>query len=254
MKYLLLLVSSILANHAQSQISKTYTVNGVERKALIYNKTTTKNPPIVFVFHGHGGNIRFMSSRLHFEDFYKEAITVYLEGLPGRKVPMIDPKGILNGWQITTDDLGGRDVQFFDKVYEDLQEQYQFDKKKVFLIGHSNGARFVNILWRLRGNKITAICSASAQGGEMIKDALPISVWMYMGKSDKIVAYNSQLLSVPIVKKNLGITQDGIQKGDKTYFKGINNTELVLQESDSGHEFPKESIPEIIQFFQNCAK
>jgi len=178
-----------------------------------------------------------------------------MEGLPGRSVPGLDPNGKMNGWQIFTDDLERRDIRFFDEVLSDIHHQnYRVDDQRIYLIGHSNGARFVNVLWKMRGDKITAICSASAQGGNMISGAVPISVWMYIGKNDHIVSPKSQEESIPIVKANLGITENGKTEDDKTYFTGKNNTELVLQQSNAGHEFPRSSLPEIIEFFKQHTK
>ena len=80
-----------------------------------------------------------------------------MEGLPGRKVPGLDPEGTMNGWQIFTDDLEKRDVKFFDEVFTEIHKDYKLDDSRIYLLGHSNGARFVNVLWKERGDKITAI-------------------------------------------------------------------------------------------------
>lgn len=238
-----------------SQVTKNYNINDVSRKVIFYEPAIkTEKTPVVFVFHGHGGNANFASKRIDIQNYYKDALVIFMQGLPGRKVQGIDPLGIFNGWQIFTDDLGARDIDFFDKVFDDIHKNYKIDDSRIYLIGHSNGARFVNVLWKTRGEKITAICSASAQGGNMISGATPISMWMYMGKNDKIVSFESQEKSVPIVKENLGIDSEGKISEDKTYFTGKDNTELVLQESDSGHEFPKESLPEIADFFKRHFK
>ncbi|WP_313600572.1 alpha/beta hydrolase family esterase [Epilithonimonas vandammei] len=238
-----------------SQTTKNYNINGTSRKAIIYEPTVKSDKvPVVFVFHGHGGNANFVSRRIDIQNYYKDALVIFMQGLPGRKVPGIDPNGTMNGWQIFTDDLGGRDIKFFDDVLADIHKAYKIDDSRIYLIGHSNGARFVNVLWKKRGEKITAICSASAQGGEMISGAVPISVWMYIGKNDKIVSPQNQELSIPIVKSNLGISMAGKTGGDKTIFKGKNNTELVIQSSDASHEFPKQSLQDIADFFRKHIK
>lgn len=238
-----------------SQTTKNYNINGTSRKAIIYEPTVKSDKvPVVFVFHGHGGNANFVSRRIDVQNYYKEALVIFMEGLPGRKVPGLDPNGKMNGWQIFTDDLEGRDIRFFDEVFAEIHKSYKIDDSRIYLIGHSNGARFVNVLWKKRGEKITAICSASAQGGEMISNAVPISVWMYIGKNDKIVSPQNQELSIPIVKSNLGISMAGKTGGDKTIFKGKNNTELVIQSSDSSHEFPKQSLQDIAYFFRKHIK
>ncbi|UQB69864.1 alpha/beta hydrolase family esterase [Epilithonimonas zeae] len=256
MKRHLLLFLLTVSISIVSQTIRTYNINGLTRKAIFYEPILKSDKiPVVFVFHGHGGNANFVSKRIDIQNYYKEALVIFMEGFPGRTVPGLDPNGKMNGWQIFADDLEGRDIQFFDKVLSDIhQKNYNIDDKKIYLIGHSNGARFVNVLWKTRGDKIAAICSASAQGGNMISGAVPISVWMYIGKNDRMVFPKSQEESIPIVKSNLGITDKGKTDGNKTIFSGKNNTELVLQQSNSGHEFPKSSLPEIISFFKRHTK
>lgn len=255
MKKLLLLFLIGWTSIFNAQITKNYTVDGISRKAIIYQPDSRQDKiPVVFVFHGHGGNANFVSRRIDVQNYYKDALVIFMEGLPGRKVPGIDPNGTMNGWQIFTDDLEGRDIKFFDAVFSDIHKLYNIDDKRIYIIGHSNGARFANVLWKMRGNEITAICSASAQGGNLIDGAAPLSIWMYIGKNDRIVSPQSQVQSIPIVKSNLGITGAGKTEGDKTFFSGKNSTELVLQQSDAGHEFPKQSLPEIIAFFKGHSK
>ncbi len=256
MKRYLLFLLITFSQTAESQTTKMYNINGQMRKAIFYEPTVpSENTPVVFVFHGHGGNANFVSRRIDVQNYYKEALVIFMEGLPGRSVPGLDPNGNMNGWQIFTDDLNGRDIAFFDKVFSDIHnKRYNIDDQKIYLIGHSNGARFVNVLWKMRGDKIAAICSASAQGGNMINGAVPISVWMYIGKNDHIVSPKSQEESIPIVKANLGITESVKEKDDLTYYFGKNNKELVLQQTNAGHEFPKTSLSEIVSFFKRHTK
>ena len=255
MKNLLFLVVLTWITTLNAQITKKFDIDGVERKAIIYEPAIkTEKTPVIFVFHGHGGNANFVSRRIDIQNYYKDALVIFMQGLPGRKVPGIDPNGTMNGWQIFTDDLESRDIKFFDVVFANIQKTYKIDDSRIYLIGHSNGARFANVLWKTRGEKIAAICSASAQGGEMISGAIPISVWMYIGKNDKIVSPQNQELSIPIVKSNLGISLAGKTDCDKTIFNGKNKTELVIQSSKAGHEFPKQSLQDIAYFFRKHTK
>jgi polyhydroxybutyrate depolymerase len=113
----------------------------------------------------------------------------------------------------------------------------------------------VNVLWVERPDQIAAICSVAAQGGRMIKGAQPLSVWMSMGKNDPLVPYTMQKRSIPIVADNLKTDpKTAVVKGDKTFSTGTDETELVVEERNAGHEFPHESIPEIIEFFRRNSK
>lgn len=251
-KYCLLFICFYSVSFAQT--TKIYDIDGSPRKVIIYEQTKETNKiPVVFIFHGHGGNTNLVSRKLDFQNYYKEALIVFMEGIPGRK-SKLDPMGKMNGWQVSPNDLGNRDINFFDQVFEDIGRRYKIDHHRIYVVGHSNGARFANVLWKERGDKLSAICSASAQGGVMISGALPISVWMYMGKNDKTAPYENQIKSIPLVKHNLGVVSNGKKSGDKMYYRGNYNTELVIQESDGGHEFPKQTIPEIVDFFKRNIK
>ena len=246
----------LIQGFLQAQTLKKYNVNGIQREALVFiPEIKTANAPVVFVFHGHGGNAQFASRNIHFQNYFKEAIVVFMQGIPGRTSKGIDPIGKLNGWQFYPGDLQNRDVDFFDSVLSDLKENFDIDDQKIYAVGHSNGAKFVNVLWIERGHQLAAICSASAQGGKMVENAPPVSVWMSVGKKDFVVPLKNQLESVPPVMEALKINPSTKKVIDeKTYYSGLNDTELVVQITDYGHAFPKNSIPEIVDFFKNHSR
>ncbi len=229
-----------------------FDVNGMTREALIFEPTKrSEKIPAVFVFHGHGGTAKHASRTMDFQNYYSEAIVVFMQGIPGRKVSGIDPKGTMNGWQVFPNDLENRDLYFFDKVVNKLKSNTKIDNEKVFLVGHSNGARFVNVLWKERPEKFTGLISVASQGGVMIMNAEPKSIWMSMGKNDRLVPYSSQQKSVKIVKNNLKINEKPYKvSGDKAFYKGIGKSELVIEDRNAGHEFPKKSISEMVDFFR----
>lgn len=256
MKKVLLLLCGFACSLFFSQISKTYDINGVARKVLIFEpQLKSEKTPVIFVFHGHGGNAQFASKKIDFQNYDKEALVVFMEGIAGTSGYVVDKKGLLNGWQMFPNDHGNRDVLFFDEVLKDLSKIYNVDTSRIYAVGHSNGAKFVNVLWVERADKIAAICSVAALGGRMIKGANPLSVWMSMGKNDPLVPYRMQKQSISIVSDNLKTDpKSTLIKGDKTIYTGTDETELVVEERDAGHEFPHESIPEIIEFFRRNSK
>ncbi len=239
-----------------SQRTETFAVNGAERQALIFEPSIkSAKIPVVFVFHGHGGNARFASRKINFQDYYKEALVIFMQGIPGRTSIRVDPKGVMNGWQFFPNDLGNRDVLFFDEVLAKLHQNYTIDDDRIYVVGHSNGARFVNVLWKERPEKIAAIISVAAQGGFMVSGAKPISVWMSMGKKDPLVSFESQVRSVPIIQKNLAVNTENLTvKGDLQIYKAIGKTELVLEQRNSGHEFPENSLAEMTDFLKRNQK
>jgi polyhydroxybutyrate depolymerase len=245
----------LLTFSAFAQKELNFEIDGVKRRAVVYEgDAKTRQSPVLFVFHGHGGNASIAQRRLNFHAGWKEALVVYMEGIPGVK-GITDEAGAKNGWQKNPGELNDRDVKFFDEVLKRLAKDYKPDEKRVYAVGHSNGARFVNVLWALRGEKLAALCSVAGQGGLMIRDAVPRSIWMSMGERDPLVPVEGQKLSVGVVKKLLKVDEkQGKTDGDLTIYKGTKDTELVVEIRDAGHEFPQDSIPKIIEFFKRNEK
>jgi polyhydroxybutyrate depolymerase len=251
MKNLIILFALILfATNCFAQTERTFDVDGVKRTAVIYEGSLKDKKPVVFVFHGHGGNTRNAQRKLNFHDAWKDALVVYMQGIPG-VVGITDKAGDKNGWQKNPGEVNDRDVKFFDEVLKQLTKDFKIDDKKIYAVGHSNGARFVNVLWAMRGEKFAAFCAVAGPGGVMIKDAPPKSIWMSMGEKDPLVPASWQKLSIPIIQKILKVDANkGETKGDLTTYKGTNNTEFVVEIRNDGHAFPAESIPNIVEFFK----
>ncbi|MBX7174644.1 MAG: alpha/beta hydrolase [Pyrinomonadaceae bacterium] len=256
MKILPLLFAIIsLTTSCFSQNYSTFNIEGVERKAIIHQgEAKTKKSPVLFVFHGHGGNARLVERRFKFHDAWKDAIVVYMEGIPGIGM-LTDREGVRNGWQNNPGEVNDRDLKFFDEVLKQLQKDYQVDDKRIYAVGHSNGSRFVNVLWAARADKFAAFCAVAGPGGAMIQNAPPKSIWISMGESDPIVPIGLQKRSAELVKTVLKVdTNKGVANGEITTYNGVNGTELIIEDRNAGHEFPIESIPAIVEFFKRNPK
>ena len=250
-----LLAIILLTTNCLAQNQRTFEVEGTQRTAVIYEgEGKTKKSPVVLVFHGHGGNVRNAQRRLNFHDAWKEAIVVYLQGIPG-VVGITDADGTKNGWQKNPNELNDRDVKFVDAVLLQLAKDYQIDEKRIYAVGHSNGSRFVNVLWAMRGEKFAAFCGVAGPGGQMISRAVPRSMWMSIGENDPLVPAANQKMTIPVVQKVLAVDANkGVNNGEITTYKGTNNTELVVEIRNAGHEFPQNSIPAMVEFFKRNVK
>lgn len=255
MKNLFVLFAIVLFSAScVAQAERTFEVDGIKRTAVIYEGSAKDKKPVVLVFHGHGGNVRNAQRKLNFHDNWKDALVVYMQGIPG-VIGITDKAGDNNGWQKNPDDLNNRDVKFFDEVLKQISKDYKIDDSRIYAVGHSNGSRFVHVLWAMRGEKFAAFCAVAGPGGLLIKDAPAKSIWLSMGKNDPIVPFIGQQAAAKIVQKTLKIDETkGVTKGDTTTYKGTNNTELVMEIRDAGHEFPIESIPNIVEFFKRNVK
>jgi polyhydroxybutyrate depolymerase len=247
-----LLLALTAFSAAQAQI-ETFSIEGTERHAIVYPNSKPAlgaGAPVVFVFHGHGGTAQNVARRLRIHELWPEAVVVYLQGVPG--VPGItDTEGKRNGWQKSPGEAGDRDIKFYDAALERIQKKYKTDPNRVYLLGHSNGGRFVNVLWNSRGAKLAGLCSAAGPGGRLIERAAPKPVFIIAGEKDPLVPFQTQQLSIELARRLLKADQskarvDGFERTEP----GVNATELVTYIHPGGHEFPAGALPGVIKFFQ----
>src|SRR5262249_8227617 len=91
----------LVSSAARAEVMS-WTVDGVARRALVFAPTAPTTAgggkvPLVFAFHGHGGNMRGAARTMAFQEAWPEALVVYMQGLPTPS--KIDPQGRLPGWQ-----------------------------------------------------------------------------------------------------------------------------------------------------------
>jgi polyhydroxybutyrate depolymerase len=245
------------AGNEAAPVNQTFTVEGQRRTALIYRNSAPApktGAPLLLVFHGHGGRVEGTARRFNLQQLWPEAVVVYLQGLTG-VAGITDREGKLPGWQKNPGELGDRDVKFVDVALEQIQKQYQTDPNRVYALGHSNGARFVNVLWKMRGEKFAAFCSASGQGGLMLRGATPKPIFIIAGEKDPLVPYQGQVMSIELTRRLL--ETDSSKAKTEGYARtepGINGTELVTYLHPGGHEFPPEALPLAVKFFQRHTK
>jgi polyhydroxybutyrate depolymerase len=234
-------------------IQQTFNVDGVERTALVFpNSKPAPAPgaPLLLCFHGHGGRVEGTARRWDYQSLWPEAVVVYLQGLPG-VVGIVDPEGKQPGWQKNPGEQNDRDVKFVDVALEELQRKYRIDPKRVYAAGHSNGARFAMVLWNMRGEKFAAFCSAAAQGGLMIRDAVPRSLFALAGEKDPLVPYDGQVRAIEVARAVLKADPSkAVTKGYAKLEPGVNGTELATYLHPGGHEFSKEAMPLVVEFFK----
>lgn len=250
---LIALIFALTAVSAGQPQVETFTVEGTERQAIVYPNSkpvSGAGAPVVFVFHGHGGTAQNVARRLRIHDLWPEAVIFYMQGIPG-VVGIRDPEAARNGWQKSPGELGDRDIKFFDAALERSQKKYKTDPNRVFVLGHSNGGRFVNVLWNSRGDKLTGLCSAAGPGGRLIERAAPKPVYIIAGEKDQLVPFQTQQLSIELARRLLKTDQSKARvNGFERTEPGVNATELVTYIHPGGHEFPPDALPGVIKFFQ----
>jgi polyhydroxybutyrate depolymerase len=247
------LLVALTASSAGQPLAESLTIDGVERQAIVYTNAKPApgaGAPVVFVFHGHGGTAQNVARRLRIHEMWPEAVVVYMQGIPG-VVGIRDPEAARNGWQKSPGELGDRDIKFFDAALDRMQKKYKTDTNRVYVLGHSNGGRFVNVLWNSRGDKLAGLCSAAGPGGRLIEKAAPKPVFIIAGEKDPLVPFQSQQLSIELARKLL---KTGHSKAKVNGFErtepGVNGTELVTYIHPGGHELPVAALPSVVKFFR----
>jgi polyhydroxybutyrate depolymerase len=243
------------SNYSTGRHTVSFDVDGVTRTAVLVVPADLSHPaPLVFAFHGHGGNGNAFDQRVDIDGLWPDAIVIYPDGLPGHP-GLTDPDGSQPGWQVRPGDEGGRDVAFYDTMLATLREKLPVDDDRIFVMGHSNGSGFTALLQLLRGDGIAATATLSGQPGAVLVDNSPArSTFMMMGEADPLVPYDTQRASIPLVEAKLGVdpttaTTDGYLTSER----GPGNKELVTYIHPGGHDVPAEVPPLIVDFFKRHA-
>ena len=247
------IVSTWLASAAAAAepVRREWTVDGTNREALVYAPAqAASNPvPVVFVFHGHGGNMGHLSRGFPVHALWPEALVVYMQGLPIPGV-LTDPEGKKPGWQNAPGVRGDRDLHFFDAVLETLRTEYKVDEKHVFATGHSNGGGFVYLLWAERPYAFAAFapCAAATRQLSQLK---PRPALHLAGEKDTLVKFEWQQRMIEGLRKINGCSDAGRPWGpNATLYASAGGTPLVALVHPGGHEIPKGAPELIVRFFK----
>ena len=233
-------------------------VDGVTRDGMVHipEAALTRPVPIVFAWHGHGGNMKNAANSFGYHKLWPEAISVYLQGLntPGR---LTDPEGKKPGWQGRVGDQGDRDLNLFDAVLTQLKLDYKIDERRIYSTGHSNGGGFTYLLWSARGYLFAAMApSSSASLGNKKLALKPKPVLHVAGETDPLVKYAWQKITMDSLRE-LNQCTEGHPWGDSkfcTEYESKAGNPVVTCIHPGNHSFLKEAPALIVKFFKQHAK
>ena len=246
---------AILSTFVMAPIREVVTldVDGVSRKAIVILPQSRSKAPLVFAFHGHGGNMTYSERKFGIEKLWPEAAVVYMQGIP--TVTPNDPKGARNGWQVRSTTDGQRDLKFFDKVLAWVKKKQPIDDARVYSMGHSNGAAFTYLLWSTHPGLFAAI--APVAGGFPVADKpTPIPVLHIAGRNDPIVKYENQVRTVSRMRAFNGCEENGkawTVKGAEIW-NSPKGAPVIFYSHDGRHEVPANAMKMIVKFFQDYPK
>ncbi|MFO0941930.1 MAG: hypothetical protein U0930_14360 [Pirellulales bacterium] len=249
----LIFASASLAVFAAEPTQRQWTVGTDKREALIYvpESAKTTDSPVVFAFHGHGGNMRNASRMFPIHKLWPEAICVYMQGLntPGQ---LTDPEGKKPGWQKAAGDQNDRDLKFFDAVLESLHKECKVDDSKIFSTGHSNGGGFTYLLLAERGDKLAAIAPSASAAARRFNDYKPKPTMHLMADNDPLVKSAWQVAMIDGLKKLNQCSMTAVPWADGAckLFKSPIGAPVVTMVHDQGHKFPDKGAELIVKFFK----
>ncbi|MDR3688307.1 MAG: hypothetical protein P4L46_02935 [Fimbriimonas sp.] len=228
-------------------------IDGVAREALVAapSAKTAEPPPVVFMFHGHGGSARRCVSRFHVEKQWPEAVVVYPDGLPIDQLAPGLPVTRGQGWALACTEAN-RDVKFYDALRRRILRDYHADPKRVYAIGFSNGGMFVYTLWTLRAKEFAGFCpSGAALASPDMKLTVPLPCFATLSRNDPNVPSTYQQQGFDAIRAVDHSNIEGAPYGEHgTAFGGARP--VVLWTYDGGHEFPFEAFPSLIKFFKSA--
>lgn len=249
----LTLIAAVPLRAAEELVRREWTVDGVTRTALLAvpEKAKTEATPVVFAFHGHGGNMNQAARSFGFHAAWPEALVVYPQGLntPGQ---LTDPEGKKPGWQ-RFGMQGDRDLKFFDALLASLQQDYQVDAKRIYSTGHSNGGGFTYLLWATRGDRFAAFAPSAAAAPTLMDKLQPKPVLHVAGENDPLVKFAWQQTTMNKLRQ---INQCGEgQPGENGYtlYPSKVGAPVVTLIHPGEHQFLRSAPAEIVKFFKQHA-
>ncbi|HEX3561096.1 MAG TPA: hypothetical protein VHU19_18020 [Pyrinomonadaceae bacterium] len=246
---LAMLVAAAHSAAAQGTVMN-FNVDGVKRQALVFApKDGREKAPLVFAWHGHGGNMHGTSQLMHIQTLWPEAIVVYPQGLP--TVSGGDPQGTRPGWQVEAGTNNDRDLKFFDEMLRTLRQKFSVDDERVYSMGFSNGAFFSYLLWSARPKPLAAfaICAGKLFPSDHLTE--PRAVVVIAGQNDPRVNFQDQQQAIQTAQQLDSATGQGQPCGQIcTLYTSPNHTPVETYIHPGGHVYPPWASDPIVKFFR----
>jgi polyhydroxybutyrate depolymerase len=231
-----------------------FIVDGTQRETLIFAPSANNASapaPVVFAFHGHGGNMHNAARKFDFQSLWPEAIVVYMQGLPTPS--KIDPDGKQPGWQHYSGQLGDRDLKFFDAVLASLRKNYKVDDRRIYATGFSNGGAFTYCLWANRPNTFAALAPMAGLPWPTEPPAVPKPAFIVAGENDKLVPIEDQQTTIRrICELDQATTSKPQPQSDgTTLYESSINAPVVTLIHPGGHMIPPVAPQLVVDFFRS---
>jgi polyhydroxybutyrate depolymerase len=183
--------------------NQSISIDGIYRNYHIFIPNNPTNAPVVFLFHGNGGNNDDLLGLTNVKAPYK----VWLDIAAQENLIIIVPNGMLGssnsrGWNDCRNDAPSNptsnDVQFVNYLLDFVKAKYSSNASKVFAVGTSNGGHFAIRLAQEIPNRITAFASivaANSVNSKCTNSNVKVSALFMNGTDDPIMPYNGGQMS-----------------------------------------------------------
>jgi polyhydroxybutyrate depolymerase len=240
------------ASPVAEPFTQDFKVDGQQRTALVYGSAAAApktGAPLIFAFHGHGGNSQFSARKFLLHKAWPEALVIYPQGLP--TPGKFDPEGKKNGWQKRVGDLADRDLKFFDAMLEWAKKQYRIDRGRIYVAGHSNGGAMTYVLWSARANLIAAFAPCAAGFGRDALRAKAKPAIILAGEQDEVVPFENQKRSLNFVLRLNQCETSGQARGrELTFYQSKVGADVLAYIYPGAHPLPEDAGAVIVKFFK----
>ena len=176
-----------------SSMPQTLNINGIKRSYHIFvpkNYNPKKAYPVLFAFHGGGGNADNILNMTGFKNYLDEYqfILITPNGTGRLKEKLLTwNAGNCCGYALENQI---DDVSFIDALIEKTANEYNIDRNRIYLTGMSNGAKISYRIACELSHKIAGIAPVvGAMNYEPCYPSKPINVIMFYGTADEHVLY-----------------------------------------------------------------
>jgi polyhydroxybutyrate depolymerase len=229
-----------------------WTVDRTRREALVFvpSLQAGASAPVVFAFHGHGGNMRFAAQGMDFQKYWPEAIVVYPQGLPTPGL-VVDLEGRRPGWQHGPGEEHDRDLKLVDAIMATLREKYPVDDRRVYATGFSNGGLFTYLLWAERPNLFAAFAPGAAVLLPSVRLTEPRPVLHFGGRADRLAKFAKQEETIEEIRRFNGCAAAEEPCGRNcTVYSSSKGAPVETFIHPFGHVYPPPVTPLIVRFFR----
>lgn len=203
--------------------------------------------PVVFLWHGWGGDPRSVLAYLDLKKAWPEAVAIAPRGLP-RRFPGLGVRSH-PGWQIAPAEFDDRDVRLFDSLVHDLSKLECLDASRFVSSGFSNGGYFSNLLGCERPSVLAAIAPVGG-GGPPGDCEAPMAVWIAHGTGDRVIPVREGRATFAAWRESNTCEEGETSRGGCSEAKACRR-ETVLCTFKGGHWWPRDLTPRWVRFLRD---